>query len=53
MFAAADFEALYIHPHSRLSPNKESRRDQEERGELDSHEEASSQEIKSKEVVLR
>ena len=30
----------------------ESRRDQEEGGELDSHEEASPEEIKSKEVVL-
>ena len=31
---------------------KESRRDQEEGGELDSQEEASPEEIKSKEVVL-
>ena len=30
----------------------ESRRDQEEEGELDSHEEASPEEIKSREVVL-
>ena len=30
----------------------ESRRDQEEGGELDSHEEASPEEIKSREVVL-
>ena len=32
--------------------HRESRRDQEEGGELDSHEEASSEEIKSREVVL-
>ena len=31
---------------------RESRRDQEEGGELDSHEEASPEEIKSREVVL-
>ena len=53
IFAAADFKALYIiHPHSRLSPKKESRRDQEGGGELDPHEEASPQGIKSREVVL-
>ena len=35
-----------------MDENPESRRDQEEGGELDSHEEASPEEIKSREVVL-
>ena len=35
-----------------LTISSESRRDQEEGGELDSHEEVSPEEIKSREVVL-
>jgi len=35
-----------------VDENPESRRDQEEGGELDSHEEVSPEEIKSREVVL-
>ena len=46
--------SLYISDNIRRHKNSniECRRDQEERGELDSQEEASPEEIKSREVVL-